>query len=77
MEIVALWGLFAGLVLGTLFVDLLVFNKKPHVMSPSGSLRVERHLVFPGRVVRAPPYSSWRGRPRGWSSSRATSSSGP
>jgi tellurite resistance protein TerC len=33
MEIVALWGLFAGLVLGTLFVDLLVFSKKPHVMS--------------------------------------------
>jgi tellurite resistance protein TerC len=33
MEIVALWGLFAGLVLGTLFTDLLVFSKKPHVMS--------------------------------------------
>ena len=33
MDIVALWGLFAGLVLGTLFVDLLVFSKKPHVMS--------------------------------------------
>jgi tellurite resistance protein TerC len=33
MEIVALWGLFAGLVLGTLFVDLLVFSKKPHEMS--------------------------------------------
>ena len=32
MEILALWGLFAGLVLGTLIVDLLVFNKKPHVM---------------------------------------------
>ena len=32
MDIVALWGLFAGLVLGTLFVDLLVFSKKPHVM---------------------------------------------
>ncbi|MBP2687669.1 MAG: TerC family protein, partial [Deltaproteobacteria bacterium] len=32
MDVVALWGLFAGLVLGTLFVDLLVFNKKPHVM---------------------------------------------
>jgi len=33
MEILALWGLFAGLVFGMLFVDLLVFNKKPHVMS--------------------------------------------
>ena len=33
MEILALWGLFAGLVLGTLFVDLLVFSQKPHVMS--------------------------------------------
>ena len=33
MEILALWGLFAGLVLGTLFVDLLKFSKKPHVMS--------------------------------------------
>ena len=33
MDIVALWGLFAGLVLGTLFVDLLKFSKKPHVMS--------------------------------------------
>ena len=33
MEILALWGLFAGLVLGTLFVDLLVVSKKPHVMS--------------------------------------------
>ena len=33
MEILALWGFFAGLVLGTLFVDLLVFSKKPHVMS--------------------------------------------
>ena len=33
MEIVALWGLFAGLVLGALFADLLVFSKKPHVMS--------------------------------------------
>jgi len=33
MEIVALWGLFAGLVLGTLFVDLLKFSKNPHVMS--------------------------------------------
>jgi len=33
MDIVALWGLFAGLVLGTLFVDLLKFSKSPHVMS--------------------------------------------
>jgi tellurite resistance protein TerC len=33
MEILALWGLFAGLVMGTLIVDLLVFSKKPHVMS--------------------------------------------
>ena len=33
MEILALWGLFAGLVLGTLFVDLLKFSKTPHVMS--------------------------------------------
>jgi tellurite resistance protein TerC len=33
MDIVALWGLFAGLVLGTLFVDLLKFSKNPHVMS--------------------------------------------
>jgi len=33
MDIVALWGLFAGLVLGTLFVDLLKFSKTPHVMS--------------------------------------------
>jgi len=33
MDIVALWGLFAGLVLGTLFIDLLKFSRKPHVMS--------------------------------------------
>ncbi len=33
MQILALWGFFAGLVLGTLFVDLLVFSRKPHVMS--------------------------------------------
>ncbi len=33
MQILALWGFFAGLVLGTLFVDLLKFNKNPHVMS--------------------------------------------
>jgi tellurite resistance protein TerC len=33
MQILALWGFFAGLVLGMLFVDLLVFNRKPHVMS--------------------------------------------
>ena len=39
MDVVALWGLFAGLVLGTLFLDLLVFNKKPHVMHlPEASL---------------------------------------
>ena len=39
MEVLALWGLFAGLVLGTLIVDLLVFNKKPHVMHlPEASL---------------------------------------
>ena len=33
MDILALWGLFAGLVLGTLFIDLLKFSKSPHVMS--------------------------------------------
>jgi len=30
---VALWGLFGTLVLGTLFVDLFVFGRKPHAMS--------------------------------------------
>lgn len=33
MEVLALWGIFAGLVVGTLVVDLLWVNLKPHEMS--------------------------------------------
>jgi len=33
MEVLALWGIFAGLVVGTLLVDLLWVNLKPHEMS--------------------------------------------
>jgi len=33
MEVLAMWGIFAGLVVGTLIVDLLWVNLKPHEMS--------------------------------------------
>jgi tellurite resistance protein TerC len=33
MKVLALWGLFAGLVVGMLLVDILRFLKKPHALS--------------------------------------------
>ena len=33
MQVLALWGLFAGLVVGMLLVDILRFLKKPHALS--------------------------------------------